>query len=82
MKKQQVNAIVNGTYTQSGRTSCVLACHTNGRVLEPRLQQQVLRFVSRINTVQYVELRGYCWHQSLQVKPSRDQPVSQTIRHF
>ena len=29
-----------------------------GRVLEPRLLQQVLRFAARMYTVQYVELRG------------------------
>ena len=32
--------------------------HTRGRLFEPRLLQQVLRFAGRVNTVQYVELRG------------------------
>ena len=39
---------------------CVLAWHSRGRVFEPRLLQQVLRFVPRIYTVEYVELTGYC----------------------
>ena len=36
-----------------------LVWHTRGRVFEPRLLQQVLRFVGRVYTVQYVELREY-----------------------
>ena len=32
--------------------------HIRGRVFEPRLLHQVLRFVGRVYTVQYVELRG------------------------
>ena len=47
-------------YTLSGRTDSALAWHTQGRVFAPRLPQQVLRFVARIYTVQYVELSGYC----------------------
>ena len=50
--------IVHGTL--SGRTGSALVCHTQGRVFAPRLLQQVLRFVARIYTVQYVELGGYC----------------------
>ena len=45
--------------TLSDRTGSALAWHTQGRVLGPRLLQQVLRFVSRTYTVQYVELKGY-----------------------
>ena len=46
------------TYTLSGRTGSALAWCTRGRVCKPRLLQQVLRFVARVYTVQYVELRG------------------------
>ena len=44
----------------SGHTDSALVWHHRGRVLEPRLVQQVLRFVDRVNTVQYMELGGYC----------------------
>ena len=47
-------------YTLSGRTGSALVWHTRGRAFESRLLQQVLRFVGRVNTVQYVELKGYC----------------------
>ena len=48
-------------YTLSGRTGSALVWHTRGRAFEFRLVQQVLRFViGRVNTVQYVELRGCC----------------------
>ena len=46
--------------TLSGRTGSTWVWHTCGRVFEPRLLQQVLRFVGRVYTVQYLELRGYC----------------------
>ena len=46
--------------TLSGRTGSALVWHTRGRAFQSRLVQQVLRFVGRVNTVQYVELRGYC----------------------
>ena len=44
-------------HTLSGHTGSALVWHTRGRVFEPRLLQQVLRFVGRVNTM---ELRGYC----------------------
>ena len=44
----------------SGRTGSELTWHTHGRVLKLRELQQVLRFVARIYTVQYLELKGYC----------------------
>ena len=47
-------------YTLSGRTGSTLVRHTHGRLFEPRLMQQVLQFIGRVNTVHYVELRGYC----------------------
>ena len=47
------------SYTPSGRTGSASAWHTQGRGFAPRLLQQVLRFVARIYTVQYVELIGY-----------------------
>ena len=47
-------------HTLSRRTGSALAWHTRGHVFKPRFLQQVLRFVTRIYTVQYVELRGYC----------------------
>ena len=53
------NYFVPIIYTLSGRTGCALVWHTRGRVFEPRLLQQVLRFVSPVYTVKYVELRGY-----------------------
>ena len=40
-------------YSLSGRKGIALAC-------QPRLLYQVFRFVVRIYTVQYVELRGHC----------------------
>ena len=49
--------IPNTIYTVSGRTGRAV-WHTRGRVFEPRLLQQVLRFVGRVYSVQYVELRG------------------------
>ena len=48
------------THTLSGRTGNALVWHTSGRAFVSRLLQQVLRFVGRVNTVQYVELRVYC----------------------
>ena len=42
------------------RTDSALIWHTQGREFEPRLLLQVLRFVDRISTVQYVDLRWYC----------------------
>ena len=49
----------NSRYTLSGRTGSALAWHTQGRVLAPRMLQQVLWFVAHIYTLQYVELRRY-----------------------
>ena len=46
-------------YTLSGRTGSALVWHSRGLVFESRLVHQVLRFVGSVNTVQYVELRGY-----------------------
>ena len=46
------------SYTLSGRTGSALVWHTHGRVFEPRLTRQVLRFVRRVYTVQYAELKG------------------------
>ena len=43
----------------SGRTGSALVWHTRLRAFESRLVQQVLRFVVGVNTVQYLELRGY-----------------------
>ena len=40
-----------------------LGWHTRGRAFESRLLQQVLRFVGRINTLQYVGLMGYAAHE-------------------
>ena len=45
-------------YTLSGRTGSAGVAFPWTRVRIP--VQQVLRFVDRVNTVQYVELRGYC----------------------
>ena len=45
-------------YTQSGRTSSTLACHSEGRVFAPHSLQQVLRFVARICIVENVALGG------------------------
>ena len=50
--------IIAATHTLSGSTGSVLVWHALGLVFESRLVQQVLRFVGRVNTVQYVELRG------------------------
>ena len=36
----------------------MLAWHTRERVLGPQLVQQVLRFVGRVNTLQYVDQGG------------------------
>ena len=47
-------------HTLSRRTGSALVWHTRGRVFEPRLVQQVLWFVDRLNTEQYMELMGYC----------------------
>ena len=47
-------------HTLSGRTGSALVWHTRGRVLESRLVQHLLRFVSRVSTMQYVELMEYC----------------------
>ena len=44
--------------TYCGRTGSALVWQTRGRVLEPRLLLQVLRFVGRVCTVQYVEIGG------------------------
>ena len=38
----------------SGRTGSALVWHTRGRMFEPRLLQQVMRFVGLVHTVQYV----------------------------
>ena len=51
---------INYGYALSGRTGSALVWHTHGRVFEPRLLQEVLRFVAGIYTVQYVDLREYC----------------------
>ena len=59
----------------SGRTGSALVWHTRGRVFQPRLLQQVLRFVGHVYTVQYVELRKYCprgWG-------GRDQSIGSTV---
>ena len=50
--------VLSESHTLRGRTGSALAWHTNRRVFAPRLLQQVLRFVTPIYTVQYVELRG------------------------
>ena len=52
--------IVVGLVRLSGRTSSALAWHTKGRVFASQWLQQVLRFVTRISAVQYVEFRVYC----------------------
>ena len=44
-------------YTLSGRTGSALVWHSRGRRIPV---QQVLLFVGRVFTVQYVELRGDC----------------------
>ena len=51
-------AFNNSCYLVCGPAESALVWHTRGRVFEPRLQQRVLRFVGRVYTVQYVELKG------------------------
>ena len=47
-------------YTPSGHTDSVLAWRSDDRSFASQWLQQVLWFLARICTVQYVELRGYC----------------------
>ena len=47
-------------YTLNGLTGSALVWHSRGRLFDSRLVQQVFRFIGRVNTVQYVELRGHC----------------------
>ena len=51
------NTTISQDYTLSGLTGSALARQTPGRLFAPLLLQQVLRFVARIYTVRYVELR-------------------------
>ena len=65
-------------HTLSGRTGSALVWHTRGPVFEPRLLQQVLGFVGSVNTVQYVELGGYCLSR-WGVRPVNGSTVSDAI---
>ena len=55
-----------------------LVWHTRGRVFEPWLLQQVLRFVGRVYTLQYVELRGHA-HAGGECGQSIESTVSDAI---
>ena len=55
-----ISFIEDKRYTLSGPAGSAFVWHTCRREFEPRLLQQASQFVGHVNTVQYVELKGYC----------------------